>query len=78
MDAGTDEERARASIRKMEEFFTEIGMPTSLAGLGIGTLTKGTIEGIASAATAGDTIVLGDFHPLRRADVIAIYDMANH
>ena len=78
VDAGTDEERARAGIRKMEEFFTEIGMPTSLAGLGIGTLTKGVIEGIASAATAGDTIVLGDFHPLRRADVIAIYDMANH
>ena len=78
VDAGTDEERARAGIRKMEEFFTEIGMPTSLAGLGIGTLTKGMIEGIASAATAGDTIALGDFHPLRRADVIAIYDMANH
>ena len=78
VDAGTDEERARAGIRKMEEFFTEIGMPTSLAGLGIGTLTKGVIEGIASAATVGDTIVLGDFHPLRRADVIAIYDMANH
>ena len=78
VDAGTDEERARAGIRKMEEFFTEIGMPTSLAGLGIGTLTKGVIEGIASAATAGDTIALGDFHPLRRADVIAIYDMANH
>ena len=78
VDAGTDEERARAGIRKMEEFFTEIGMPTSLAGLGIGTLTKGVIEGIASAATAGDTIALGDFHPLRRADAIAIYDMANH
>ena len=78
VDAGTDEERARGGIRKMEEFFIEIGMPTSLAGLGIGTLTKGVIEGIASAATAGDTIVLGDFHPLRRADVIAIYDMANH
>ena len=65
-------------IRKMEEFFAEIGMPTSLAGLGIGALTKGTIEEIASAATANDTIRLGNFHPLTRADVIAIYDMANH
>ena len=78
VDAGTDEERARAGIRRMEEFFTEINMPTSLAGLGIGTLTKGTIEEIASAATANDTIRLGNFHPLTRADVIAIYEAANH
>ena len=53
-------------------------MPTSLAGLGIGTLTKGMIEELASAATAGDTVTLGDFHPLRRADVVAIYEAANH
>ena len=78
VDAGTDEERARAGIRKMEEFFTEIGMPTSLAGLGLGELTKGTIEEIASAATLDDTIRLGDLRPLTRTDVIAIYDMANH
>ena len=78
VDAGTDEERARAGIRRMEEFFTEINMPTSLAGLGVGTLTKGTIEEIASAATANDTIRLGNFHPLTRADVIAIYEAANH
>ena len=78
VDAGTDEERARAGIRKMEEFFTEIGMPTSLAGLGVGVLTKGAIEEIASAATANDTIRLGDFRPLTRADAIAIYEAANH
>ena len=78
VDAGTDEERARAGIRKMEEFFAAIGMPTSLAGLGIGTLTKGMIEELASVATAGDTVTLGDFHPLRRADVVAIYEAANH
>ena len=78
VDAGTDEERARAGIRRMEEFFTEIDMPTSLAGLGIGTLSKGTIAEIASAATANDTIKLGDFHPLTSADVIAIYEAANH
>ena len=61
----------------MEEFFTEIGMPTSLAGLGVGVLTKGAIEEIASAATANDTIRLGDFRPLTRADAIAIYERAN-
>ena len=77
IDAGTDEERARAGIRKMEEFFTEIGMPTSLAGLGVGVLTKGAIEEIASAATANDTIRLGDFRPLPRADAIAIDERAN-
>ena len=78
VDAGTDEERARAGIRRMEEFFTEINMPTGLAGLGVGTLTKGTIEEIASAATANDTIRFGNFHPLTRADAIAIYEAANH
>ena len=77
VDAGTDEERARAGIRKMEEFFTEIAMPTSLVGLGVGVLTKGAIEEIASAATANDTIRLGDFRPLTRADAIAIYERAN-
>ena len=77
VDAGTDEERARVGIRKMEEFFTEIAMPTSLAGLGVGVLTKGAIEEIASAATANDTIRLGDFRPLTRADAIAIYERAN-
>lgn len=78
VDAGTDEERARAGIRKMEEFFTEIGMPTSLAGLGVGELTKGVIEELAHSATARDTVRLGSFHPLTSTDVIAIYDMANH
>ena len=78
IDAGTDEERARAGIRKMEEFFVSIGMPTSLAGLGIGELTKGTIEEIARAVTANDTVRLGNFRPLTCADVVAIYEMANH
>ena len=79
IDAGTDEERARAGIRCMEEFFASIEMPTSLAGLAeIGTLTKGAIEDIARAATANDTVRLGVFHPLTCADAIAIYEMANH
>lgn len=78
VDAGTDEERARAGIRRMEEFFTSIEMPTSLAGLGIGTLTKGTIEELAGAATVNDTVRLGCFHPLTRADAAAIYTAANH
>ena len=78
VDAGTDEERARACIRHMEEFFTEIGMPISLGGLDIGQLSKGTIEELACAVTANDTIQIGNFHPLTRADVIAIYEMANH
>jgi hypothetical protein len=78
VNAGTDEERARAGIRHMEEFFTSIEMPTSLAGLGIGTPGKGTIEELARAATANDTIRLGCFHPLNAADAAAIYTAANH
>ena len=78
VNAGTDEERARAGIRHMEEFFTSIEMPTSLAGLDIGTPGKGTIEELARAATANDTIRLGCFHPLNAADAAAIYTAANH
>ncbi len=78
IDAGTDEERARAGIRRMEEFFTSLDMPTSLAGLGVGALTKGTIDALADAVTAGDTVRVGNFHPLTRADAAAIYTAANH
>ncbi|WP_295165088.1 iron-containing alcohol dehydrogenase [Selenomonas sp. F0473] len=78
VNAGTDEERARAGIRRMEEFFASIEMPTSLSGLGIGALTKGTIEELAGAATANDTVRLGCFRPLTRADAAAIYTAANH
>ena len=78
IDAGTDEERARAGIRHMEEFFTSIGMPTSIGGLGIGTLSAGTIEQLADDATQEDRIRIGVFHPLTRADAITIYTAANH
>ena len=78
VDAGKDEERARAGIRRMEEFFASIDLPTSLGGLGIGELSKGTIEEIADVATANGTVQIGDFHPLTRADVLAIYQRANH
>ena len=62
----------------MEEFFASIDLPTSLGGLGIGELSKGTIEEIADVATANGTVQIGDFHPLTRADVLAIYQRANH
>ena len=78
VDAGTNEERARAGIRCMEEFFTSIEMPTSIAGLGFGVLDKGTIEDLARAATANDTIRLGSFRPLTCADAAAIYEAANY
>lgn len=78
IDAGTDEERARAGIRHMEEFFTSIGMPTSIGGLRIGTLSAGTIEQLADDATQEDRIRIGVFHPLTRADAITIYTAANH
>ena len=79
VDAGTDEERARAGIRRMEEFFTAIEMPTSLSGIPeVGVLEPSVIEELADAATANDTIRLGTFRPLARADAHAIYEAANH
>ena len=79
VDAGTDEERARAGIRRMEEFFTAIEMPTSLSGIPeVGVLEPSVIEELADAATANDTIRLGTFRPLARADAHAVYEAANH
>ncbi len=78
VDSGTAEERARAGIRKMEEFFHEIGMPLCFTELGIGVQPENVLAEMADMCTAGDTQKVSVFHPMDKQTVIEIYRMANH
>lgn len=78
VNSGTTEERARAGIRNMEEFFHEIGMPLCFTELGIGIQKETMIEYLANMCTAGGTKTVATFHPLDKQTVMEIYRMANH
>lgn len=56
-------------IRRLKAFYTAIGMPITLAGLGI---HDNRIEEMADKATQFDTKKLGNFVPLKRSDVVEI------
>ncbi len=78
VDSGTDEERARAGIRKMEEFFKEIRMPLCFSELGIGVQKEEVLEYLANMCTANGTKTVSTFHPIDKNTAIEIYRMANH
>ncbi len=77
VDSGTAEERARAGIRRTEEFFRELDMPTNFTELGIGVQTEETIEYLADMCTGNGTKKVGYFHPMDKKTVMSIYRMAN-
>lgn len=74
---GTPEERSRAGIRMMKEFFEQIGVPTTFTKLGIGVLSDEDIEKLADICTKNDTIKVGVFHPMDKKEVMAIYQSVN-
>ena len=78
VDAGSPEERARAGIRKTEEFFRSLKLPTSLGDLPTGVLDHRALEALADNVTAGGTRSVGAFHPIDRAFALKIYEAANH
>lgn len=59
-------------IRRLEDFFRRIGLPTTLAEAGI---AADRLAEMAAKATHGDTITLGNFMPLGQRDVLAIYEL---
>ena len=61
----------------MIAFFKSLGMPVSLPELLDTKLNDSELYSLADLATAGDTKKLGNFHPLARKDVLAIYKLAN-
>ena len=59
-------------IRRLEDFFRRIGLPTTLAEAN---LPADRLEEMAAKSTVGDTKELGSFVPLRHRDVLAIYEL---
>lgn len=62
---------ARESIRKTQEFFNSLDIPSRLRDVGI---TEDKLEVMAKAAVRGATI--GNFMPLNASDVLEIYKAA--
>ena len=67
------ERAALEGIRRLEDFFKRIGLPTTLEGLGI---VDDRLEEMASKATKSGTATLGSFVPLDQQDVLKILSLA--
>ncbi len=78
IEAGDPEEAALAAIKRTEQFFRDLNMPTSIGELKIGVQTDDLLKKLADSATNGDKIRLGTFQPLDMDDALAVYRMANH
>lgn len=74
--AGGGESAAKEGIRRTVEYFSEIGMPVSLRGLGIEP-TEADLRGLALDATANDTVKLCRIKPIGAAEAERIYRRAN-
>lgn len=69
------EETALEGIRRQVAFYRSIGLPVTLKELGAG---EDRLEEMANKATAGDTKTLGQFVKLKKADVVAIMELAKN
>ncbi len=76
-DFKSAEATARAGIAGMVDFYHRIGMPASIPELIGRPATEAEIAEMATKATRGRTITLGNFKKLGYDDVVAIYRMAN-
>ena len=74
---GSIDERARAGIDAMENYFRELGMPTNFTELGIGVKSEDELKILANMVTANGTKTVATFRPLDRATVLEIYGKAN-
>lgn len=72
-DFAVPERTILEGIRRLKDFFRQIGMPTSLAEADIPT---DRLEEMAAKSTANDTKTLGALKPLKQADVLKIYQLA--
>ncbi|MBQ0021568.1 MAG: iron-containing alcohol dehydrogenase [Bacteroidales bacterium] len=72
----TDLEAAEAGIQAMEKFFASIGMPTNIHTLIGKEVTEQQMVEMADKCTNGDTLIIGGLKPLKKADIVKIYEMA--
>lgn len=71
------ESAALATIERMVKFFKSIDMPTNFTELGIGVLTDEKVGDLADRCSFNRGRVVGNFRPIDRDDMYAIYKMAN-
>lgn len=75
---GTVDERARAGIDAMENYFRELDLPTNFTELGIGVQKDDELKFLANMVTSNGTKKVAVFHPMDRELVFEIYQKANH
>ena len=75
---GTIDERARAGIDAMENYFRELGTPTNFSELGIGIQSDAELEFLANMVTSNGTKKVATFQPMDKNLVLKIYHKANH
>ena len=75
---GTVDERARAGIDAMENYFRELDLPTNFTELGIGVQKDDELKFLANMVTSNGTKKVAVFHPMDRELVFEIYRKANH
>ena len=76
IDTADDRQAAVLGIDATENYFREIGMPTSLHELGLEHPTDEDIHALAMHATMEDTVKLSRIRPLAAADIEKIYRAA--
>ena len=76
IDTADDRQAAILGIDATENFFREIGMPTSLHELGLTDPSDEDIHALAMHATMDDTVKLSRISPLTAADIEKIYRAA--
>jgi len=76
-DFAHPEQTALRGIEAMEQFYRQIGMPTSIPELIGRQATDEEIAQMVAKCSRGGTITLGAFLPLHEADMAAIYRLAN-
>ena len=72
----SQEDTAEAGIQAMEQFFSSIGMPTSIHELIGRDITDAEIEEMADKCSNGGSGTIGGLKVLNRQDMINIYKMA--
>lgn len=75
---GSIDERARAGIDAMENYFRELGTPTNFTELGIGVQSDDELNFLADMVTSGGTKKVATFLPMDKNLVFEIYGKANH
>lgn len=76
-DGKSTDEIIEAGISKLEKFFEELGMPTSLKDVDF-EVSQEDIEDMATKASRNQTFLLGNIKELDYQDIINIFNKANH